>query len=81
MCVTCIIAFFIPFTCDTLWQFYSMLFTKNNKLWNERKYYFYVYMATLVYHIISKEVKIMSVATIAFLDTHVSINKQPIVEF
>ena len=43
--------------------------------------FIYVYMATLVYHIISKEVKIMSVATIAFLDTHVSINKQPIVEF
>ena len=58
-----------------------MLFTKNNKLWNEKKDDFYVYMATLVYHVISKEVNIMSVATIAFLDTHISINKQPIVEF
>ena len=39
--VTCMIAFFIPFTCVTLCQFHpilsSVLFTKNNKLWNERK--------------------------------------------
>ena len=39
--VTCIIAFFIPFTCITLCQFYSFMsslfFTENKELWNERK--------------------------------------------
>ena len=39
--VTCIIAFFIPFISVTLRQFYSfsspVLFTKNTKLWTERK--------------------------------------------
>ena len=34
-------AFFIPLTCDTLCQFYSItspvLFTKNNKLLHQRK--------------------------------------------
>ena len=40
--LTCIMAFFIPFTCiHSLCQFYSnsspVLFTKNNKLRNERK--------------------------------------------
>ena len=42
--VTCIVAFFIPFTCATLCEFYSIaspvLFTKNNKLWDERKQIF-----------------------------------------
>ena len=39
--VTCIIAFFISLSCVTFSQFYSItslvLFTENNKLWNERK--------------------------------------------
>ena len=38
---TCIMPFFIPLTCITLCQYYSItslvLFTKNSKLWNERK--------------------------------------------
>ena len=39
--VTCKVAFYVSFTQVTLCQFYSftsaVLFTKNNKLWNERK--------------------------------------------
>ena len=38
--VICIMAFFIPFTCVTLCQFYSItssLSFKKNKPWNERK--------------------------------------------
>ena len=31
------------------------LFTKNNKLWNERKEDFFVYMAASTYHVTSKE--------------------------
>ena len=48
-CVTYIMAFFIPFhyTCVTLCQSYSipclLKFTKNNKLWNERKEGFFIY--------------------------------------
>ena len=38
---TCIMPFFIPLTCITHCQYYSItslvLFTKNSKLWNERK--------------------------------------------
>ena len=59
--VTCIMTLFIPLTCATLYQFYcittSVLFTKNNKLWNKRKGYFFVYMATWAYDFISKEVE------------------------
>ena len=48
--VTCImsLAFFIPFTCVTLCPFYlfmsHVLFTKYDKLWNERKEDFFFYM-------------------------------------
>ena len=39
--VTCIMPFFIPFTCVALRQFYCIpspvLFRKNKKLWNEKK--------------------------------------------
>ena len=42
--VTCIMTFFIPFTSVSHCQFNSVtfpvLFTENNKLWNERKEYF-----------------------------------------
>ena len=45
--VTCIMAFSISLTCFALGQFYSItspvLFTKSNKLWNEkRKDFFYI---------------------------------------
>ena len=53
-------AFFIPFTCIALSQFYSItspvLFTKNNKIWNEKKEDF-LYIATSGYHVISKEME------------------------
>ena len=46
--VTCRMAFSISLTCFTLGQFYSItspvLFTKSNKLWNEKRQYFF-YMA------------------------------------
>ena len=57
---TCTMAFFVPLTCVTRSQFYYItslvLFTKNNKLWNERKEDFFVYMAASAYHI-SREVE------------------------
>ena len=53
--VTCIMAFCIPLTCVTLPQFHSftslVLFSKNNKLWNEKKKDF-GYMAASAYHVI-----------------------------
>ena len=52
-------AFFIPLTCVTLSQFYSntslVLFTKNNKLWNERKEE--DLLPASAYHVISEEVE------------------------
>ena len=55
--VTCIRAFFIPLTSVKHSQFYPItslvLFTKNNKLWNEHKED--VYVAASVYHVILKE--------------------------
>ena len=52
--------FFIPLTCVTLSQFYSItslvLFTKHNRLWNEKKNIF-VHMTDSAYRIISKEVE------------------------
>ena len=55
-------AFLIALTRVTLSQFYSInflvLFTKNKKLWNERKKKdFLYYMAASAYHVISKEVE------------------------
>ena len=59
--VNCIMAFFIPLACVTLSQFYSIislvLFTRNNKLWNERKEDFLINMTASAYHVISKEVE------------------------
>ena len=60
--VTCIMPFLIPFAYITLCQFYLpcvSLFTKNNKLWNERKKRFFVYMAASAYHVMLKEVEIL----------------------
>ena len=57
-CVTCIMAVFIPFSCVRFCQFYSAILAvllNKNKLWNQRK--FFVYMAALVYHVISKELE------------------------
>ena len=52
---------FIPFTCVTLCQIYSfvspILFTKNNKLWNEIKEVFFVDMATSGYYFLLKKVE------------------------
>ena len=52
-------AFFIPFMCVTFFQIYSLtspvLFIKNNKLWNERR--FFVYMTASVYRVISKNIE------------------------
>ena len=72
-------AFFIPLTCDTLCQFYSItspvLFTKNNKLLHQRKEDFlYGWMLKNI-TLYQKRQKIASLDTIAFLVTHVSINK------
>ena len=76
--VTCIMAFFIPFTFVALCQCYyitsPVLFTKINKLWNKRKEDFFVYMAAWAYHYTSKEVDTAFLDTIAFLDTDVCIN-------
>ena len=59
--VTCIIAFFIPFICVILSQFYSItspvLFTKNNKLCGMRKKKIFVDMAASAYHVMPKEVE------------------------
>ena len=59
--VTCTMTFFTPFTFVKLCQFYSItspvLFTKNKKLWNERKEDFFAYMAVSAYRVISKEVE------------------------
>ena len=75
---TCIMTFFIPLTFIILCQFYSItspaLFTKHNKVLNEKKEDFFAYMAATAYHVISKKSKIASLDTIAFLDTHVRIN-------
>ena len=58
--VTCIMTFFIPFTSISRCQLnsvtYPVLFTKNNKLWNERQEYF-LYIWLLQCNIISKEVE------------------------
>ena len=47
--------------CHTLCQFYSIaslvLFTRNNKLWNERKEGFFICMAASANHFISKYVE------------------------
>ena len=54
--VTYIMVFLIPFTCITPFQLHSItstvLFTKNNKLWNRR---FSIYMTASAYYVISKE--------------------------
>ena len=47
-------AFFIPLTCITLSQFYSVtclvFFTKSNKLWNDRKEDFlYIWLLQRIY--------------------------------
>ena len=73
-------AFFIPFTCVTLCQFYSItspvLFTKNNKLWNERKEDFlYTWLLQRI-TLYQGRKKIAYLDTIAFLATR--IYKQPI---
>ena len=53
--------FLIPLTCVTLSQFYSViylvLFTKNNKLWNEKKVDFFCICGCCSVHVISKEVE------------------------
>ena len=55
---TCMMTFFIHL-CHTLSQFYPItspvFFTKNNELWNERKIFFFVFMAASAYHSISKD--------------------------
>ena len=68
--VTCMMTFFIQFICVTLCQFYSatspVLFTKNEKLWNERKEYFFniwLLQRTALYeHFISQHSSIISPA-------------------
>ena len=59
--VTCIMGFFIPFTCSALRQFYSItshvLFTKYYKLWNERKEGFLYIFAASAYHVILLDVE------------------------
>ena len=68
-------AFFIPFTCVTLCQFYSItspvLFTKNNKLWNERKEDFlYTWLLQRI-TLYQGRKKIAFLDTIAFLATRI----------
>ena len=72
-------AFFTPFTCITLCQFYCitspLLFTKNKELWNERKEVFCIhgcYIALRRY--IAKEAENHIMDRNAFLDTDVGIN-------
>ena len=73
--VTCIMAFFITFIWAKLCQFYSfsssVLFNKNNKLWNQKRegfLYIWLVQHTMLYQ---RMQKILSLETIAFLDTHV----------
>ena len=75
----CIMAFFISFPCVTLCQFYSVtspvLFTKNNKLSNERKDNFlYIWLLQRITLYQRRQKIIESRDKIAFLDTHVRIN-------
>ena len=62
----------------TLCQFYfiasPVLFTKNKKLWNERKEDFFVCIAASAYRVVSKEGENRIMDTIAFLDTHGCMN-------
>ena len=58
--VTCIMAFFTPFNFVTLCQFYCttspVSFSKLHQETIMREKRFFEYMATLAYHVISKEV-------------------------
>ena len=78
--VTCIMVFFIPFIQFTLCQLYSftsrVLFTKNNKLWNEKKKIFlFLWMLQRIVSYQSMQ-KIASLDIMTLLDT--CIYKQPI---
>ena len=78
-CVTCIMAFFIPITYFTHFQFYfftsPVLFTKNSKFWNHRKEYF-LYMAASLDHVISKEVENLKFRHNSIF-RHTCLHKQP----
>ena len=70
--------FFIPFSCVTLCQFYSInspvLFTKNNKFSNERKEDFLYLWLLQCITLYQRRQKIASLDIIAFLVTYICIN-------
>ena len=75
---TYIMPFLIPLTCVTLCQFYSItsrvLFTKKNKLWNERKEVFLTIWLLQFITLYQRKQKMVSSDKIQFLDMQVFIH-------